>query len=679
LVLGQGIGELSGSLDVSRVDAEVDGDPQDTIRQLYIASFSRNLTSAMNFRIGLRYFSFDLEAAEAFGSFQEEIQPTGELAWTHPWFRFSATGSRRVSRSNVISGELVTDNALLNLTSAWRDTPEFNLRYELQNVDETGAGGVRDVKDRRLSAGGDYQRRRESFNYQFTRLWNENVVSGIKSTENSQRFLYRGQHDLSSSGRTTLASSYRYSRRDRVSEVGTGQRFLERVEPARGIGTVDPSPEQGTLPEVPGLIDGNTLLPVVPPLGIGSGQVDRNIGVDLGVIRDRVGAVYVYTDRLSGATVRWSVWISDDNLNWIELQTVVTSAFIPALSRYEIEFEETPARFIKVVNSGANLIADVQVTEIEVFESLPITEDVEEDTSSHLADARLVVNPSEAWRLSGEGVARIDPPSGTVSQRLEYNYALQARYRGRRDFTHILRWSQSWRDLEGTVRDSREDNATYTLLYEPLPTLEASLAGFLRQNTEGGLVDLRSANALLTLTALPWPALRSTAELGLNRVDQPIPDFLTDSWQTRLTIVTDLTRRLSANLTWLHQESYSGPARDHRVLRRVTFGAELQLTNAVFARARIALFEESGFSRSEQYLLSWRMFSRLIVTGQANLDENSSNFGSERYSINANLDAFDRFLFLRNVTAYVRFSDVQQTGAIESRILSWQYGVRATF
>jgi hypothetical protein len=61
LVLGQGIGELSGSLDVSRVDAEVDGDPQDTIRQLYIASFSRNLTSAMNFRIGLRYFSFDLE------------------------------------------------------------------------------------------------------------------------------------------------------------------------------------------------------------------------------------------------------------------------------------------------------------------------------------------------------------------------------------------------------------------------------------------------------------------------------------------------------------------------------------------------------------------------------------------------------------------------------------------
>jgi hypothetical protein len=76
----------------------------------------------------------------------------------------------------------VTDNALLNLTSAWRDTPEFNLRYELQNVDETGAGGVRDVKDRRLSAGVDYQRRRESFNYQFTRLWNENVVSGIKST-----------------------------------------------------------------------------------------------------------------------------------------------------------------------------------------------------------------------------------------------------------------------------------------------------------------------------------------------------------------------------------------------------------------------------------------------------------------------------------------------------------------
>ena len=75
-----GIGELAGNLDLAHVDA-------------YLINFYRAVTQAIDLRAGLRYFNFDLESAEQFGSFQEEIQPNLEVLWTHPWFRFTGTGN----------------------------------------------------------------------------------------------------------------------------------------------------------------------------------------------------------------------------------------------------------------------------------------------------------------------------------------------------------------------------------------------------------------------------------------------------------------------------------------------------------------------------------------------------------------------------------------------------------
>lgn len=676
----EGIGELAGSADVSHVDARVDGQHQDSLRQLYTANFMRGLTNELNFRLGFRYYDFDLESADALGSYQEELQPTAELLWSHPWFRFTANGSRRISRSNVISGDLITDSLLLNWVSDWRDTPTFNLRYELQDIEETGPGSSRNIEDRRFTAGVDYQRERESFNYEFAVLRTENVIGDLSARETSQRFAYRGLHELGSGRNTVLSTSYRYSRRDRVADVDTGDQFLELVDPARGIGGIDLSPEVGALPDVPALIDGNTIAPVAPPLRIGAGQTERNIGVDLGVQRDRIGAIYVYTDRLSAATVRWSLWVSDDNQNWSEpAALVVNSRFVPSLLRYEIEFDGVSARYVKVVNSGVNTIPDVEVTEIQVFEALPVTGEIEQDASSHLADTRLVWDASRRWRFSVDAIGQIQPPTGTVSRRANYDYSLQARYAARLGLAHVLRWSQSWQDLEGKDRDLRDDSASYSLLYDPLPTLGASLSGNLRQTTEGGEASLRSANVLLGGNAMPWTTLRATAEVGLNRIDDLFADYITDSWQTRVGLDADITRHLGANVTWFHQESYSGPEDEHRVLRRVSAGAELQVTSAIFVRARMGLLDDGPTSRSDEYLVSWRLFTRILVSGQANLDEDGSGATVRRYSVTGNLDLFDRALFLRNVTAYVRFSDVDQSEVDGSRILSWQQGLRATF
>ena len=678
--VAQGLGELFGSIDISGVQSEVDEQREDTLRQIYTLNYFNKLTNYIDLRAGLRYYDFDLDAAETFGSFQEELQPSAELSWAHPYFRFTASGLRRISRSPSISGELVTDSFLLNWQSTWVDTPIFNLRYELQDVSETGESSSRGTNNQSLQASVDWERERETYDYRIRRQWNENVIRGLGSVEYSQRFQYLGGHRFGQRRNVQVSSQYRYTRSDLTTEVATGQRFLEKVEPQAGLGGVDATPDRDPLPVVPGLIDGNTVAPVAPPLGIGAGQVDRNIGVDLGVRRDRVAALYLYTDRLSAATVRWTVWVSDDNLNWNDTAVLSNlTRFNPALSRYEIEFSEVSTRFIKVVNSGLNTVADVQVTEIEAFESRSDVGEVQEQRSSHLADVRLVWDISRKWQTSVDLIGRLEPPSGSVSRRLNYDYGLRASYHPGRGVTHVFRWAQSWQDFEFGDRDLRDDTAGYTLLYDPLPTLRTSASASFRQSFEASVARFRSANALVGASATPWRAIRTSAEVGATRVDQPVIDLITDSWTTRLTLDTDITSSLNALLTWSHQQSYSGPENDLRVLRRLTFGGELHVTSTIFGRATVTLSDDESFFRSEDYLVSWRLFAKLLLTGQVNSDVGGASLNSERYSINGTLDLFERLFGFRNVTIYVRFSEVEQSAGRGSHILSWQQGLRATF
>ena len=147
---------------------------------------------------------------------------------------------------------------------------------------------------------------------------------------------------------------------------------------------------------------------------------------------------------------------------------------------------------------------------------------------------------------------------------------------------------------------------------------------------------------------------------------------------TRLTVDTEVTRSLRALVTWSHRESLSDSDDELRILQQLSFSGELQVTSTVFARALITVSDGDAFAQSEDYLLSWRLFARLQLTGQYNSDVGDT-FNSRRYSVDGTLDLFDRLFGFRNVTVYVRFSDVDQGVSRGSHILSWQQGLRATF
>ena len=477
-----------------------------------------------------------------------------------------------------------------------------------------------------------------------------------------------------------MDTQYRYERSDRVAEVLTGQRFLERVPPSQGLGAIDPTPDQGPLPPVAGLIDGNTVTPVVPPLSIGAGDTDRNIGVDLGVRRDALAAIYIYTDRISSATVQWTVWLSDDNLTWSDAETQgARSTFDPSLLRYEIEFTEVAARFIKVVNSGTNAIPGVMVTEMVVFESVPVKNGEEIDSSSHIADLRLGWDINPQWNTALELSGRIEPSSGSVSQRKSYDYNLRTQYhRGFRS-SHTLVFGQSWQEQQDESRDLREDSAAYTFAYDPLAALGTSTSMSFRNSAEGGLTSLRSLSARTGATASPWRSVRTSAEVGVSAVDQPIVAYETESWNTRVTLDAEITRWARSWISWLHQESRGGPEETLRVLRRLSFSLDLRLSRAITGRAEIDLTDDRQFQSSQIYVLSWRSADRLVLSVQYRGDQRQGGAKSRQVYFDAHLVAFKRLIGLRNVTAYVQFSDLEQESSGVSSIISWQQGLRASF
>ena len=667
------VAELNGSVDVSAVQAEVDGVEQSTLQQRYTVNASRRLTEALDARASLRYFKFDIDQAEQLGVFREEFQPSGELAWRAPWFRASLIGLQRSVRTPAL-GRVITENVVADWRSLLEDWPRLTLRYDWQKIHDEADQSTRDTRDRRFLARLDVQRENESLEYSFSRRWTENFIRDLESRENAHQLRYLGSHVLDEARRLRIDSQYLFTRRDRTDEVRTGTVLLERVEVPRTLFAVDPAPELGTLEPVPALGDGNTAAATVPPVEIGTGSIDRNLGADFGIRREALAAVFVYVDRFSSATVDWSVWISDDGLDWDQIESTPIRGFNTPLLRYEIEFPEQSARYLKVVNSGNNDVADVLVTELEFYEATRERGEVERDDTSHLASASLRWRATDDTEIGVDTSVRLEPQSGSVGDREGYDYGIRARWQQTSDLQWIARWEQAFERFEETRAELRDDVLTATALYDPIPTLGTTVSGSQRRSFEGGRRLRTISNLFAAVDAEPVPAVDVVVDGTVGRVENEFDGTWNDQWTVRSSLDTEVTRWLRVLGSWTHQQITTEPVDDLTVRRTWTLDVDLQLTERIFARMGTTWVEESDqFSRRQDYLLNWRVGPRLVLTGQAILDDATNDFRSDRLSFNATFEVNSR------TTAYVRYAEVVQRVGEEERTESWQQGLRMTF
>lgn len=665
--------ELNGSVDVSAVQAEINGDDQNTLQQRYTVNATRRLTEALRARASFRYFKFDLDQAEQLGVFREEFQPSAEVSWQQRLWHASVTGQRRSVRTQFSNGRLITDSFVADWRTRSNEWPIFSVRYDWQQIGDTGDVSTRDSRDARLVARVDVERDHETIDYTFTHRSSSNLLRDLESREISHQLRLLGSHRLDDAARWRLDTQYLFTRSDRTDEVRQGAVLLEEVSVANGLFAIDPAPDLGELDPLPGLNDGNTGAATSPLVEIGAGAVDRNIGADLGLERAAVAGFFVYVDRVSSATLNWTVYVSDDGLNWSEVTSAPVTRFNPAFLRYEIEFPPVAGRLVKVVNGGVNDAAGVSVTEIEVFEAIQETGEVERASTTHLANASLAWRPSAGFDATLIGTARLEPQQGSVGDRESYDYAARGRWRQTDDVQWVGRWEQAWQRFESGRASLRDDVLAGTFLYDPLPTLGTTASATWRRAVEGGqeLRTIRSAFA--SVDTEPIAALDVVVDAVVSRLDDPLTDQSNDVWTLRSSLDAEVTRSLRVLGSWAHQETRTRPSDDLVIRRTWTVDVDLQFTERIFARVGTTWVEDQRFSRRQDYLLNWRVGPRLVLTGQAIYDDASGGFRTDRMSFSATFDVN------RRTTAYLRYAELEQSAVDEQRTMSWQQGLRMTF
>jgi hypothetical protein len=512
----------------------------------------------------------------------------------------------------------------------------------------------------------DYFGFRQSFAYSFSRRTSENAISEVSSERNAHLFRWSAQA-IPLGSRLNLTSNYTFSRRsETVGRTGEGE-ILNVIPGAGPLYAEDPSPDLGELVPFTPLGDGDRESPADSSINMGGTSSDHNLGFDLG-IEGSVGGIYVYVDRASGPALTWTVWTSRDNLVW-EIRTRSPAVeFNVSLNRYEILFENTSARYIKVVKSGTNPESEVLVTEIEA-----LREATPREGNTHLVDAGLSYR---SRKLAGSVDASFQkrPFLGTTGVgRDRADYSVGVRYRQFRAVSHSARWQQGFETFDSEGGDEKATNWAYSLLLTPMETLDitTSLTGNFDHLDGTKIGDSRAA--LILIAGNPITGLNLSAQATRSRTEEFIADRILDVWNYRVNVDGAVTRSLETAFTYSYQKVDISTDSAPRIRNRYSVDLNYRLTNTVFARSSVDFLNEEQHTLSHDYLLSWNLSRKLTLGAQAFFTESEGEFTTRRYNVNLDYEVNSRSDLLFSYTK----SDFTEAGGTETT--SIQTGIRAGF
>jgi len=669
-LLGRNIG---GYLDLSAVQAEVDGVERQTLRQEYSVRFDKKLLPYVAFRSTIRFTKFDIDQTEAESAWREEFQPGGELIWKHPSFIASSSVLHRSTQSrNSVQG-LVTDNlGLLFRTSDFR-YPILSARYDWNRSQDPAGGADRDIVDRRLQAGVKYDVLGQSIAYDYTKRISENVISSLESTRDDHLLRWSNTMQRLWNDRLRLAASYRLNYSVQTDRKTASGKLLQMLSPATGLYGEDSSPDFGDLASTGALIDGNRSDPAEPEIDIGGVWEDRNIGADLGFERE-VSAIYLYTDRASGSGPAWSVYGSEDNLTWELWTNVPEVEFNTGMNRYEILFDPRSARYVKLVKRGLNEISIVQVTEIELFEEIEETDSVTADWTSHYADfySSLQIDPALISSVNLSYQHR--PVRIGTDGRTDALYAVSTKHEPASWISQTARWQQDFQGLkEAEIPELTTNTASYSLELDPLETIGLLFSALNTINLEQR-TRIRETNGLIAqVQGVAVPGLNLVAEVSRSRNNDYLGPSQNDTWRQRYSVDAIMTRSLQAAVQYTRQKTESQPA--DTIRSRQTYGIDLnyRLSRTILLRGSLNAVDDISDSISQDYFFSWRIMPKLTTTAQSYLFDPGKGQGTRRYSIHINYEIGPRTL------VYLSFNRIDLSGAGGGETTSFQQGFRTTF
>lgn len=323
----------------------------------------------------------------------------------------------------------------------------------------------------------------------------------VRRTTQSARVTYA---DAWWDQRVQFGAEYNVNARTSDVTVGGGGDVVAPLFPIGGLSLITDLPLSGALTPNPALIDDDKTAGAGVNIGLqplGGDERPRNIGLDLGD-GSTLDTLFVWVDRQIPATISgsfsWDIYTSSDNLIWVLRQTVVPAPFGTFDNRFEIQFNEVTARYIKVVTPPlartvptADRFPDILITEISAALRTPAadargrTSQTTELLTSSLR-ARLSGRPAVYYELTyfARQVGSLPTTytlSNGISMRHAFNPVMSVAGRLAREDSH---------ETEGS-RDTYLYTASMRAV--PLPTLQHSIVVSGRSSTiEGRSSEARS-------------------------------------------------------------------------------------------------------------------------------------------------------------------------------------------
>lgn len=663
---------LNGFLRVTGVSSTADTGTTTSLSQEYSVYWSKQMAPYVQTRASFRYLNLGLDQSLGENSWRREYQPAGEVLWTHPDFVFSALAGRRRTTNSLTDGSLSADDASFAFSTRVTRYPLLRARYEWEHDFGQGSAIERDTRQNNAQIGLTYSLGRQSLAYTFSHNRYNDVPGGIRITDIRHQFRWNQSTFLP--GRfARITSTYDFGRQSQVTETTGDTTVLSTIPFRSALYADDPTPEFGPLDTLPALADGNTTAPVQPPINVGAGLADRNLGLDFGY-ETGIAALYIYTDRPSGPLLGWTVWSSTDNLSWTRLTEPVSVVFNPAFDRYEIVFPTVTVRYIKAVNTGANDEATVLVTEVEAQERLPQDSRADRHQTTHRLDVVGTVTLSKTVETSAELAVRRQPRGEFADSRSQVSSAFSVRHTPWSSVLQTIRYQTGYENFSaGGVRNDNR-NLTYALTVTPLTTLHFSFAAVNRLDYIASVKTQETNNFSFRTAGDVLAGLTLSGETAFSRSNRYDSRRTYDTWTCRTGAQGALMRPLEFSVAFLYQDTHHRQADLTFIRRQYTADVNWRVTRTIAANGSLTFDDDGRREYTYQtYTASWTVTPKILLGGQATVTGGQSDVTGDRGSAQVT------YMIGPRSSVYFSLADIEYPSAGRTRGTSYQLGIKTGF
>lgn len=328
-----------------------------------------------------------------------------------------------------------------------------------------------------------------------------------------------------------------------------GENIAIRVGLSQGLAGVDSTPETGSLPTSPGLIDGNT--------NNAAFTINLHEVANLGIKADfqRIDTLYVYTSQIDPllitetSSLHWDLYSSNDGVNWQKDVTNAATTYNQDRSRFEVHAGGLQRIYLKLVVTNWPVSLAIPVTEIEGYRNEVSSgsnfAETQEFTRT-LTDLNLRYTPTANTSLSYSMVWD-DSDYTTGNDRTRLFQTGNARWRYNQYFIPSFTINDT-STTNSAIADTSQRSYALNVQSTFLPTLETNIGVSRYENYTDDVLQTTNDIINLNLTAALYPNLDTTLDINTifndNDVDGSSEENLALRWtltaRLRPTLLVDL-------------------------------------------------------------------------------------------------------------------------------------------